>query len=525
MDRQTTISTVVLVAWAAFGSLFVPSAQAASERRQSIRLYIEESRRYATNGTYWRVLRRDHGFVRSIVRAPVESHRLADYDVVVIGDIPNRIAYTQDELAALERFVSEGGGLLIAGNPMSHRAPGETGAHRLPDGRWKVEELRRMRADNHPLVQVSELFGISFANARAVDTPQFDPEWPPHQELNMEATSFRQGMDVLLPQRKDVAQLITVSQAPVAIALSHGRGRVIITGAGRLFRVVKPIRGITVEQAETIKEAQFALLECWIRWLAQGRPAGPRRQPINLPNVVNPPTLFERPGVRIMGLQQLQSKAHDLVGVWDQAWPHLSQLTGAKTPFTHHPELDDMATLNVTLLPTKQGGFSGGTRVAIAALREPDGLLGILAHEVGHKLVSGCNTATSEGFAEYVNYRARLAAGFAESARSKFQENMKAFRDVDPTGKELDLANLEIVRESGRACQGKWMYIVDYLDQKYGKGFLARYCAASARRKRAGEKVTMAHHVTCFSEAAGEDLTPWFRSMGITVEQPPERDK
>jgi len=375
-----------------------------------------------------------------------------------------------------------------------------------------------MRAHLYPLAQVSELFGVSFANAGAPDTPQFNPNWPPHEGLNFEAVSFRQGMDVLLPRRKDVVRLMTVSEAPVGIALSYGRGRAIISGAGWLFMVVKPIRGVTVEQAEAIKAAQFDLLERWIEWLAGGRPAGPREKPFNLPNVVNPPTLFERPGLHIMGLQQLRSNAHDLVTAWDKAWPQLSELTGATTPFSYHPSLGETAVLNVTLLPTTQGGFSGGTRVAVAALREPDGLLGIMAHEVGHKLVSGCNTATSEGFAEYINYRARLAAGHAASARSKFRDNMKAFKDVDPTGKELDIANQESGKKYGRACQGKWIWIVDHLVQRYGKGFFARYCAASAQRKRAGEKITMAHHVTCFSEAAGEELAPWFHSIGITVE-------
>ena len=68
------------------------------------------------------------------------------------------------------------------------------------------------------------------------------------------------------------------------------------------------------------------------------------------------------------------------------------------------------------------------------------------------------------------------------------------------------------------------------LQDKYGDQFIRRYVVAlRANVKLAGParkilpngrraKLTMADHVRAFSKAAGEDLTAWFRELGITVE-------
>ena len=151
----------------------------------------------------------------------------------------------------------------------------------------------------------------------------------------------------------------------------------------------------------------------------------------------------------------------------------------------------------------------------------------VLGHEVGHKLLRGCNGSVWEAFAEWLSSRALRAAGYAQEAQEKINRHLADFRAADPQGTALDIANPQTDIKQRKACQGKWIWIMSQLCEKHGDTFVRDYVTALRNNTRpAGSQrklvarqanLRMRDHVAALSKAAGEDLTAWFTKLGITV--------
>jgi hypothetical protein len=122
--------------------------------------------------------------------------------------------------------------------------------------------------------------------------------------------------------------------------------------------------------------------------------------------------------------------------------------------------------------------------------------------------------------------------GFTQAADAKRQKHSDDFRKVDPTGRQLNILDPQADIRESPACQGKWMNMLEDLEAKYGGDFLKRYVACL----RKGVLFQGAHHklvdgrrellgmqdiVRAMSEAAGEDLRPWFIERGISLPASP----
>lgn len=179
-----------------------------------------------------------------------------------------------------------------------------------------------------------------------------------------------------------------------------------------------------------------------------------------------------------------------------------------------------------TCVPDAAGGVAGkGVHVTG---EQPTEILQTLGHEVGHKLIGGPNQSVNEAFAIWSGQRVMALLGHGASARDMREKQFGRFRAADPTGQRLDIADHDTAINEFSGCRAKWVWILSELEARYGDDIVARYAVAiraglgpdgphrktiNARRAR----LTMDDVAHYLSEAAGEDLVPWFRSLGITV--------
>jgi hypothetical protein len=269
----------------------------------------------------------------------------------------------------------------------------------------------------------------------------------------------------------------------------------------------------------------------WLQWLAQNSPVAT----VSTKGYA----LWVEPEIRLAGTNvefycapPLQRQAADLLAVWPKIWSDFAAHLGVSSPL----EFADDATsgrisssdkLQVYLRAAKGGGISGGAKISVSSLGERWQMIGVLGHEVGHKLLGGCNTSISEAFVEWLASRAIRAAGHPKEAREKIDRHLADFRAADPGGTKLDIADPLTAIKQSRACQGKWIWILSQLCDKHGETLVRDYLAALRKnvilvgpiQKLEGTqrvRLTMRDHVNALSKAAGEDLSPWFRQMGIS---------
>jgi len=362
--------------------------------------------------------------------------------------------------------------------------------------------------------QVAALFGVAFLRHTRTVEPNLNARHALHQGVDLSKVSFKQPVGALRVGPA-VEVLGTIADKPAIVALPHGKGRVIIVAAPRLFVEYGLLRDRKEGKTKDIIDEQARLLDGYLRWLAANS--------LNLGKLlardfgqgknVFPRGHIETDGCDIYFIPQLQPTAEKLAAQWEVVWADFSHYLGVSSPVEFVERRNPDEKLVVLLRAARGGGLSGGTRVSIPALGEESTLIGVLGHEVGHKLLRGVNVSTSEGFACWLGIRARRAVGLEKEADARLQAMLTEFRKVDPTGNKLDITDpLADIRQGG-ACQGKWVWILTELERKYGPDFLKRYVAVM-RTKRI-RHLEMADVVASMSEAAGEDLTDWFRGLGI----------
>jgi len=513
-----TSTLLVLIAWCA--------SAVAGDRVDTTptNIYVDESRSLQLPIVLWKHLGPRDGCYQTRVFDLITHERLRQYDLMIIWNQIDDIAYSEDELAAVRRFVAEGGGLLLFGTPKldaSERAPFRQG---------RFVDIKPVPANRCSQNQIAAFFGAAFTNASRFDIPRFPDGAKVNAQTKVDRLGFQQPLTVVaLPPAAEV--LLYWHDDPVAAALSVGKGRVIVCGADRLFLQYGTLADRKQGKTDGVIAQQKALLVSWVNWLTEKSPAR-NKTATDLPEFVPGRMHLKTDQIDVYCIPQLGDRARKLVSNWQRVWKDFEAHTGLTSPL----ELVDGGAsagqrLQVYLRAAKAGGLSGGTSISIACLNEDEWrLIGVLSHEVGHKLLGGCNASVSEAFAEWMNVHGLAAAGFTKESREKTESHVADFLKADPKHNTLDVADRMTDIKQSRACQGKWIWILGQLEEKYGHDFLRKYLTAlrqevtltgPARKRLPNGKqarLTMADHVRAFSKAAGTDLTSWFRELGITVE-------
>jgi len=498
----------------------LPACMTATASAVPPKVYLDESRSLQLGIQTWFSPRCSRAMRLSRVTDLITLENLRKYDVIVVWNQIEDIAYSKEELAAVREFVSDGGGLLIIGTPGPHTRKRATFRGRTFP---RPEALPR---DEFALNAMSGVFGVLFSNASRNGSPDFTTSSVLAPLSTVREVTFKQPISCLVGNLDGKGVVARAFGHPVIVAASFGRGRVIVCGASRLFMKHGELADRKLHKHDTEIAAQEDLLLRWLEWLAAHSPIR-TADSAKLPNRIPGRLCMRESALVVYTIPQLAHEAEELVADWRKVWPELSRITGLSSPV----ELVNGATpetpLTVYLCASTAGGLSAGDRIAVPAKGGSERLISVVSHEVGHKLLGGCNHSVSEGFAEWMAIKGLEAAGFQDRAAEKVREKLQAFRKEDPDGTALNIIDdLSDIRKSP-ACQGKWIWILMTLEKEHGDTFLRDYLQALRRNVKLSnpvrktvngkeQRLTMADHVAALSAAAGRDISPWLVSLGIT---------
>ena len=173
-------------------------------------------------------------------------------------------------------------------------------------------------------------------------------------------------------------------------------------------------------------------------------------------------------------------------------------------------------TFTVNFLSSGGGGWAGGTAIGVSAFGDPAYQVKVMAHEMTHTITGPWPWIFNEGWASTVGIRVAETTGFRESAAKEHKRWRSKFEKADPTHDRLDIMRIETAGEKDRAYEGKAMWMIEQLEARFGRNFMARFVAARWQRFGSGKGLDLTQTLDLFSEAAGTDLAEWYRSLGIT---------
>lgn len=474
----------------------------------------------------WKGLRRPDGYFRTRSMDTIDYEHIKAYDVVVTFNRVESIGYSDKELAAVKKFLSDGGGLLI----IARAVPTSNSRVKFRNGRFvDLSPLPYSVLSTNQLTW--SLFRVAFSDAYGKDTPLFNRSHPACAGADFSKLSFKQRLSLLICRNPAAVNLVEQYDAPVAVALQYGKGRVIVCAASRLLLEYGTLTDRALGKTDDIIDAQKKLLDNWLQWLSEARHSS------NYPGHdydrdILPSTVLSAAHADFYCIEPMRVRVRRLAGQWERVWDDFSKYLSVESPVQFVRGADSQSRLSIYVRAAKSGGLSGGTKMSIPGFGEEWRNVGVLSHEIAHKLLRGINTSMAEAWAEWMNCRGLRANGFDKEASEKLRSHIADFREVDPTGTKLDITDrLSDIKQS-KACQGKWMWILTELQRRYGDAVLGRYtkyyAEDLARREKARPRgrgqtarVTMADVNRYMSKAVGQDLTPWFRSLGITVPDTP----
>lgn len=193
------------------------------------------------------------------------------------------------------------------------------------------------------------------------------------------------------------------------------------------------------------------------------------------------------------------------------------------------PLSDGMAG-EVGLLATGGGGFSSGSCVGLAVFwggfpEKEDSMIEFLTHESVHSWVLPYPEVANEPIATYVGNLVMLDTDHAEEGQRRINGTIEGAKKIDP---EMKLYNPwgenkagvpEIDGGQQNAIHwGKSYWIWEEMRKK-DPNFNAKYFQAKRKYVKDVPRYTADDTVAVISYVLGEDMFPWFNDHGITVDK------
>ena len=280
-------------------------------------------------------------------------------------------------------------------------------------------------------------------------------------------------------------------------------------GKGKLLVASRALVGRQPNAKDPINAGWWQVL---LRGLASGKSVDRSRRPDHhrAENVVN------RGGLNIRYSDYMEPFADEIFKIYQQCRPVQERILGV-------PPAKGMLT-SLILLPTGGGGFSSGRTIGLGTWwggfpKRRYGTSELLGHEATHSWVLPfAEPMWNEGIATYVGIQLGRELGHTAEAERTLANWIKGARRHDPKMTKCDLAHGKGLPHSVGMAKPMWIW--EQL-RKDTPDMLARYFRAKrklvdpARHKR----YTADDCVVVLSVAAGRDLFPWFRSLGIQVDR------
>lgn len=394
---------------------------------------------------------------------------LANVNLLVLSSGPGPVPYAAESIAHVRRFVEAGGAVVILGD----RPRGES-------------------AYAFHIQTLAAAFRASFLEERG------EKPLKPAAALKAEEVEYYGGGVLQVPAGWTVL-IADARGRPVMARGEIGKGFVLIASRGLFGH--RPDASDPIN-AEWIKPLLVNLV--------QNRPVDrahpPKSQSAELSHRVDDLTVEYHEGTKVF--------ADGIVEEYKIVKKHLEEITGvppSKGNLTH-----------LLMLPTGGGGFSSGQRIAIGAWwgdypRNRYPMIELISHEAGHSWVLPYpEPVWNEPIATYLGIEVGRRLGMKQATETLERAIARA-RKSDPEMNRVDISRKDAPND---VVWGKTYWIFEQLRAKYGKDAMATYFQAKRRMLQPGRKgYTLDDCVAVWSAAVGEDLFPWFLSLGISVDR------
>jgi hypothetical protein len=339
--------------------------------------------------------------------------------------------------------------------------------------------------------RLAQAFGATFTGAQAEEPLAADPS------LGAEKIEFYGGGTLALEGEWTVL-IRDARERPVLARRPVGTGFVL---AG--------IRGLFGHQPDAKDPINAQWVSPLLRDLVRNKPVDAARPPqgqwAELTKAIGPLTLEYTEGTEYIA----DAIAAEYFVVKDQ----LMEITGVP------PSPGTLTAL--LMLPTGGGGFSSGDRIGIGAWwggfpenRYP--MIELIGHEAGHSWVLPYpEPVWNEPIATYLGIQVGKRLDMPQ-AQETLDRTVARARELDPEMTKIDLLAPDA---PNAVVWGKTFWIFEQLEAKHGPGALARYFQAKRRLLQPGRAgYSLDDCVAVWSNAVGEDLFPWFQSLGVTAD-------
>jgi hypothetical protein len=387
--------------------------------------------------------------------------------------------YTDEECAALEKFVKSGGGLLVLARSI--------GSARTADA-WSMNRLARTFG--------ARLTGRSGSTGDVKTAVlELDGAW-----------------EVLAADAE---------RNPLRARRTFGKGRVLIWGSDGDFVMPRDADADT----QTARKKQ---MKETITWLAGGK----------LP-VGGDPGMPGGGGVNIFPEKELKLEGISIYYAANQR-PSVLECLEKQVPEAYQqvrrwlPSKVFAEPYGMVICAGGGGGWAIGGRPKASALitYKADGILSIMAHEVAHTL-GGPRNALGELAASspHGNQGEAHAGWFQGKVNAKYTSNRKTLlKEANRTcnsilavekkaGEKIDLATFDREKWGKGKDWTKYWWVWQKIEDRYGPTWYTRwYWVRSTRwQHEPGHRETFDEMIEDMSIAVGEDLFPFFKSIGTTV--------
>ncbi len=389
---------------------------------------------------------------------------LSDANLLILSGGSPRVPYDTRSVDHVLRFVERGGGLLL-----------------MADARDGDAELNR----------VAERLDATFERPSAQGKPRGTRAYAERE------IEFRGGGTL---KTSDAWTTLVADEAGTPLMARR------MLGTGHVLMGVRGLFGSHPDRDDSINRD---LIRELLQDIVKGKPVIPGKRPqgqfAELTRELGTLTLEFHEGTKQF--------ADAIVAEYQEVRKHLVGVTGVEPS-------PGMIT-RLLLLPTGAGGFSSGERIAIGAWwgdfpkhRYP--MIELIGHEAGHSWVlPHPEPVWNEPIATYLGIQVGKRMGMGEEAQKVLDGAIQRAKRTDPEMNKVDIGAKGAPND---VVWGKTYWIFEQLEAKYGPGVIAKYFQAKRRLAPATLKAyTLDDSVAVWSAAVGEDLFPWFRSLGISV--------
>lgn len=399
---------------------------------------------------------------------------LANANLLVFLGCAPQLAYWPEDVAAINRFLEDGGGVVILG------------------------------AGSGPQNDLAQKFGAGFEKG-AVAPLQAAPE--------LDASQLEGSVGTRLTLQRPEQWTILVSDAKKQPVLALRKA-----GRGQLLMGARSLAGSRPDASDPLNAAWLSPLMVRI---AAGKTVDSTK-PFK-GNWLTPGDYVEdHDGLKLHYSDYLKPYASAMFAISQKCQPVIKKRMGV-------PLSPGMAS-EIGLLATGGGGFSSGRVIGLAVWwggfpEREDSMIEFITHESVHSWVLPFGEIWNEPIATYVGNLVMMDMGYPEEASRRIKRTIDRALKHDPDMKLYDMRGDSVSGapklKGGAQVDIQWgkaFWIFEQLRQEK-PDFMARYFQAKRRLALPGKITRYDDHntVAVLSSAMGRNLFPWFREHGFDV--------